>query len=171
MKKLFALVALLSAPAAAQQATVFYASDTWPVTAAGQSCTMAFAGPDAIADPLSVSYDGREVALTTANEVAASLPASGTIDLAIVFLDNGRTAYDDGWGTRRFTYSRDNGKARFTARFSGERNVRQMLADLENSNHIGFLHRGKAVMSADLADARRSLARLRECGARVVAAN
>lgn len=171
MKKLLVLFALLSAPAAAQEATVFYASDTWPVTAAGQSCTMAFAGPDTIADPLSVSYDGREVALTTTNEVAASLPGSGTIELSIVFLDNGRTAYDDGWGTRRFTYSRDNGKARFTARFSGERNVRQILADLENSNHIGFLHSGKAVMSADLADARRSLAKLRECAARVVAAN
>lgn len=171
MKKLFALVALVAAPAAAQEATVYYASDTWPVTAAGRTCTMAFAGPETVADPFSVSYDGREVALTTTNEVAGTLPASGTLDLAIVFLDNGRTAYDDGWGTRSFAYSRDNGKARFTARFAGERNVRQMLADLENSNHIGFLHRGKAVMSADLADARRSLARLRECAARTVAAN
>jgi hypothetical protein len=171
VKKLFALLALIAAPAAAQEATLYYASDTWPVTATGRSCTMAYAGPETIADPFSVSYDGREIALTTTNEVASSLPASGTLDLAIVFLDNGRTAYDDGWGTRRFAYSRENGNARFTARLSGERNVRQMLADLENSNHIGFLHRGKAVMSADLADARRSLARLRECGARAMASN
>jgi len=171
MKKLVALLALVAAPAAAQEASVYYASDTWPVTASGRTCTMAYAGSEAVADPLSVSYDGREVALATTNEVADSLPDSGAIDLAIVFLDNGRTAYDDGWGTRSFAFSRDNGKARFTARFTGERNVRQMLADLENSAHIGFLHRGKAVMSAELAGAGRSLARLRECAARAVAAN
>ena len=171
MNKLFALLALIAAPAAAQEASVYHASDTWPVSATGQSCTMTFAGREMLSDPFAVSYDGREVALTAVSEVASSLPSSGTMELAIVFLENGRTARDDGWGTRAFAYVRENGKARFTARFAGEQNVRQILADLAGSRHIGFLHDGKVVMSSDLAGAGSSLGRLQECAARTVAAN
>ena len=94
---------------------------------------------------------------------------SGELELDIVFLDNGNVEYDAGWGARRFTYSNENGTARFSTRFVGERNVRQVLADLANSRTVGFLYKGEAVMSADLAGAGPSIAQLQECAARAVA--
>ncbi len=172
-KLLLPLLAVTAAPAAAQDAAVFYASDTWPVTASGRTCTMDFTGPSSLGDPLSVSYDAGAGALrlTTAGTVGSSLGSSGSMDLAIVFLENGDTDYDDGWGSRRFTFARDDGSASFTTHFTGEKNVRQILDDLSNSAHIGFLYRGEVVMSADLSGARRSLDRLRDCAARAGAAN
>jgi hypothetical protein len=173
MRALVPMLALLAAPAAAQEARTYYASETWPVSASGRSCTMTFAGDLSENDPLSISYDGArgELALTSDGATVSSLGSSGTVDLRIVFLENGRTAYDDGWGSRRFTFSRDNGSARFTTRFAGERNVRQILQDLGNSAKVGFLFGDEVVMSSSLAGARESLSRLRECAARQVAAN
>lgn len=170
MKKLLMLVVLLAAPVQAQEAQVYYASDTWPVHAAGRTCTLTqAAATDRSA--LSVSFDGAEVTLTTTNALESALPASGKVQLAIVFLDNGSTEYDDGWGSREFTYASSNGVYRFSSRFAGERNTRQILTDLAGSRTIGFLQRGQAVVSYDLDDLARSVARLRDCAARTVAAN
>jgi type 1 fimbria pilin len=172
MKKLLPFAVLLAVPAQAQDAQVYYASDTWPVHASGRTCTMMQAASSADGR-LSVSYDGTEVTLATTNTLESELPDSGKVSFAIVFLDNGASdlEFDDGWGSREFTYSRDDGDYHFSARFAGENNVRQILSDLANSKTIGLLQRGKAVMAYDLADVGGSIARLRECAARSIAAN
>lgn len=170
MRKLLSLAVLLAVPAQAQDAQVYYASETWPVHAAGRTCTMVQAMADA-GGTLSVSYDGAEVTLTSTSALESELPASGKVSLAIVFLDNGRTAFDDGWGSREFTYTREGDAYRFSSRFAGENNVRQILADLAGSKTVGLLQRGQTVVAYDLADISRSVARLRDCAARQVAAN
>jgi len=170
MKKLLPLAALLAVPAHAQDAQVYYASDTWPVHVSGRTCTMAMAAPTADGT-LSVSFDGTRVTLASTSEVESELPAAGKVNLAIVFLNNGRTEFDDGWGSREFTYSRDNGAYRFATRFTGDNNVRQILDDLAASKTLGLLQRGQTVVAYDLADASRSVARLRDCAGRQVAAN
>lgn len=173
MKKLVPLLALLAAPAAAQDARVYYASDAWPVQASGRVCSMAAPAAEA-SDPLTISYDaasGEMVLTAETSDVSTSLSDNSGVDLGIVFLENGRTKHDDGWGERRFTYSRVGDKARFTSRFAGERNVRQLLADLAGSAHVGLLYEGQVVTSTDLSRADASLDKLRECARRVVAAN
>jgi hypothetical protein len=172
MRKLLPLAAVLAVPAQAQDAQVYYASDTWPVHAAGRTCTLVQTGADA-ASALSVSYDGAEVTLISINTLESELPASGKVSLAIVFLDNGNgdIAYDDGWGSREFAYAREGDAYRFSTRFAGEKNVRQFLTDLANSKSLGLLQRREAVVAYDLGDIGRSVARLRDCAARTVAAN
>ena len=172
MRKLLPLAVPLAVPAQAQDAQVFYASDTWPVHASGRTCTLVQAGADA-ASALSVSYDGADVTLTSTNTLESELPASGKVDLAIVFLDNGNgdIAFDDGWGSREFAYAREGDAWRFSTRFTGERNVRQFLTDLASSKTLGLLQRREAVVAYDLGDIGRSRARLRDCAARTVAAN
>jgi len=172
MRKLLSLAVLFAVPAHAQDAQVYYASDTWPVHASGRTCTLVQAGADA-ASALSVSYDGAEVILASTNTLESELPASGKVDLAIVFLDNGNgdIAFDDGWGSREFAYAREGDAWRFSARFAGERNARQFLTDLASSSALGLLQRREAVVSYDLDDISRSVARLRDCAARTVAAN
>ena len=130
------------------------------------------AGADA-ASALSVSYDGAEVTLTSTNTLESELPASGKVDLALVFLDNGNgdIAYDDGWGSREFAYAREGDAWRFSTRFTGERNARQILTDLASSRTIGLLQRRQTVVAYDLADISRSVARLRDCAGARVAAN
>lgn len=174
MKKLIPLLALLAAPAGAQDAQVYYASPAWPVQAAGSACKMVQANGDAGPNALEVAYDAAtgEVALTmSTDEIRDTSRDSGTIELNIVFLQNGRTAHDDAWGSRTFTYKREGNTARFTTRFAGERNVRQILADLANSHDVGFLFQREPVMSTELSNARPSLGKLQECARRVVAAN
>jgi hypothetical protein len=172
MKKLLPLAAVLAVPAAAQDAQVFYASASWPVHASGRACTLVQAVPNE-GNALSVSYDGAEVTLTTTNRIETALPESGEVRFGIVFLDNGNgnIEFDDGWGSREFVYTRGDGDYRFSTRFSGEKNVRQLLADLASSRTIGFLQRGRAVVAYELADIGPSVARLRECAARAMAAN
>ncbi len=172
MRKLLPLAVLIAVPAQAQDAQVYYASDTWPVHASGHTCTLTQAGAEP-ASALSVSYDGAEVALTSTNTLESDLPAAGKVDLAIVFLENsnGGIAFDDGWGSREFAYARDGDAWHFSARFTGERNVRQFLTDLASSKTLGLLQRREVVVSYDLADISRSVARLRDCAARTVAAN
>ena len=169
MRMLLTLLALAAVPAQAQDSSLYHASDTWPVHTSGGACTMS----QADGGGLSVGYDRRsgEVTLTTTNEVAATLPSTGSIDMIVVFLDNGAEKYDDAWGARRFDYVREDDTARFTARFAGEKNVRQILADLSNSSAVGFRYGDEPVLGYDLAGARPSLARLRECADRAVAAN
>ena len=147
----------------------------WPVQAAGETCTISqsFADPDFGNHTLAISYDAsrQEVSLTTTNAAASELPDSGELRWNIVFLDNGDEKHDDAWGGRSFSYTRDGEAYRFSTRFAGERNVRQILADLAASRSIGFLERGEVVTAYDLAGAGRSIARLRACAARAVAAN
>lgn len=169
MNKLVVLLAVLAGPAAAQDARVFYASDSCPVHVSGKTCTMTQAGGDANA--LSVSFDGAVVTLTTANALASELAPAGKLRMGIVFLDNGDVAYDDGWGSREFDYASEGGVYRFSTRFAGERNVRQVLADFAGSEAIGFTQGREAVISYELANAARSLDRLQQCAARAVAAN
>lgn len=164
------LIVLLSAPAQAQDARIFYASDTWPVHAAKGTCTMVQTGGED-RNVLSVSYDGNEVVLTTTNDVATALPDSGTLGMRLVFLDNGPTKYDDGWSTRSFAYAREGDLYRFSTRFAGEKNTRQLLEDLSNSKYLGFLIKDDVFYDYDLQQAAPSIARLRECAARTVAAN
>ena len=169
MKTLLPLAVLLAAPAAAQDA-VYYASDTWPVHSAGGRCTMVqAAGKDRNA--LSVSYDGREVELATINEVQTPLPDSGSVAMRLVFLENAGVKYDDGWSSRPFAYAREGGVFRFSSRFAGENNTRQLLDDLANSEHLGFLIKDDVFYDYDLRAAAPSIARLRECAARAIAAS
>ena len=174
MKSFLPLAVLVAVPIAmpvnAQDEQVFYASDTWPVHAAGRTCTMTQAAANADGR-LSVSYDGTEVTLATTNSLESELPDSGKVSFAIVFLDNDQVEFDDGWGSREFAYARVGEDYRFASRFAGERNVSQILGDLSNSRSIGLLQRGEAVMAYELADIAPSIARLRDCAARTVAAN
>jgi hypothetical protein len=171
MNKLVLLAALVAVPAYAQDGEVYYASSNWPVHAAGRTCTIQGVADEGNA--LSVSYDGSEVTITTASTVQSRLPASGTVNFDIVFLDsgNGEIDYDTGWGTRAFTYAGEGNTYRFSTRFTGERNVSQILADLASSRTIGFLQRGQAVVAYELAGVSPSIAQLRDCAARTVAAN
>ena len=169
MKLLLPLTVLLAAPVAAQ-VVVYYASDTWPVHAAGGRCTMTQASHED-RNALSVSYDGREVVLATINEVKTPLPDSGSVAMRLVFLENDGVEYDDGWSSRPFAYAREGEVFRFSSRFAGERNTRQLLDDLANSEHVGFLIKDDVFYDYDLRAAAPSIARLRECAARAVAAS
>jgi hypothetical protein len=173
MKIYVPLLALLAVPAAAQDAQVFYASNAWPVQAAGQVCSTANATAGDASNPLTLSYDAAsgEVMLTVeTSDISSGLDNSGSLDLAMVFLDNGRVKHDDGWGQRSFTYTRQGEATRFTSRFAGERNVRQILADIAGSKHIGLLYRGQLVASTDLASIAPSIDKLRECARQALAA-
>ena len=172
MKSLLPLAVLLAVPAQAQEAQVYHASDTWPVHVTGGTCTLVQAMP-AAGSTLSIGYDGTEVTVTSTNELEEPFPPSGKVALAIVFLDNGNSdiAFDDGWGSREFTYDSADGLYRFSTRFAGEKNVRQILSDLAGSKTIGLLQNRQTVVAYDLAGISGSLARLRGCAARTVAAN
>lgn len=173
MKKLVPLLTLIAAPAIAQDGGIYYASEAWPVQASGRVCSMA-APASNTSDPLTISYDAAsgEIALAAeTGDVSTTLADNSSVDLAIVFLDNGNAKHDDGWGLRRFVYTRDGDKARFTGRFAGERNVRQILTDLANSAHMGLLYEGQVITSTELSQADVSLGKLQECARQVVAAN
>ena len=173
MTKLLPLaLVLLAAPAAAQQGL-------WPVQAAGETCTMAqaFMDPEFGNTALRVGYDAasQKVTLTATSavpdEFLGSDPGSDKVEWTIVFLDNGDEAYDDGWGRREFDLTREADAYRLSTAFAGEKNVRQILADLAASRSVGFMRGGKLVTAYDLAGAGPSISRLRDCATRVVAAN
>ena len=174
MKIFVPLFALLAVPAAAQDAQVYYASNAWPVQASGHACSMVNAVATEANNPLTLTYDAAsgEVVLTVeSSDISSGLDNNGTLDLAIVFLDNGRVKHDDGWGQRSFSYTRQGEVTRFTARFAGERNVRQIFADLAASRHIGLLYRGQVISSTELARAAPSIDQLGECARQTFAAN
>ena len=54
---------------------------------------------------------------------------------------------------------------------AGERPVRQILADLSSSKHVGLLYRGQVISSTNLAGAASSIGELRACSRRAIAAN
>ncbi|MBN9506937.1 MAG: hypothetical protein J0I69_13010 [Altererythrobacter sp.] len=173
MKMFVPLLALLAVPAAAQNAQVYYASNAWPVQVSGQACSMANAMPGEASNPLTLAYDARsgEVSLSVeTTDIVSGLADTGTLDLAIVLLDNGKTKHDDGWGWRSFGYTRQGDVTRFTAHFAGERNVRQLLTDLSSSKHIGLLYRGEVIASTELASIAPSIDKLRECARQTIAA-
>lgn len=173
MRKLLPFLAVLAVPAQAQDAALYYASDAWPVHRANDACAMERVGrPETGFGMLGVSYDAARdlVTLSTSAPVQSGLPASGDIELHIVFLDNGDVKHDDAWASRKFSYTSEDGLYRFTAAFSGEKNVRQILADLANSRRLGLLRDGEVLFDHDLAGARESLARLQACAAGTVAA-
>jgi hypothetical protein len=168
MKKLIPLFVLLSVPA------MVHASTVWPVQASGSACSMVNAAAGEAGNPLTVTYDSAsgDVILTIeTSDIASGLNDSGSLELAMVFLDNGELKHDDGWGARSFGYTREGEVTRFTTRFAGERPVRQILADLAASKHVGLLYRGQVVSSTNLAGAASSIGELRACARRAVAAN
>lgn len=173
MKTLLSLFAVLAVPANAQDASIYYASESWPVERAGGACAMERTGqPETGFGMLGVGYDAANdvVTLSTSAPVQSGLPPSGEIRLHIVFLDNGRVKHDDAWASRTFAYTSEDGMYRFTTSFAGEKNVRQILADLANSRRLGLLRDGEVLFDHDLAGARESLARLQACAAGTVAA-
>ena len=168
MKKLVPLAALIALPAVAQ------GSGLWPVQASGRACSMVNAAVSEASNPLTVTYDSGsgEVVLTIeTSDITSGLANSGSLDLSIVFLDNGDIKHDDGWDPRSFGYTRQGEVTRFTTRFAGERPVRQILADLSSSKHIGLLYRGQVISSTNLAGAASSIGELRACSRRAIAAN
>lgn len=177
MNKLLPLLvapALLAAPAAAQDAETYYASPTWPVQRSAGGCTMVRTGsPETGFGVLRVGYDAvrDEVTLSTSEQVESSPSGSGTLAMQIVFVDNGETKYDDGWGSRSFAFSRDGDRFRVTSAFSGTKNVTQILADLTHSRRLGFLRDGEVLFDHDLAGAGPSIARLRACATSLAAAD
>lgn len=162
MRLIFAIAAVASVPAAAQTAV------TWPVSADAGACTATQPGTDAEDGRLSVTYDAgrREVVLTSLNRVASPLPASGTMNLRLVFRDNAGEAWDEGWGTRQVSYTRTGDAVRFTLRFVGEQNVRQLLADLAASRSIGLLDKREPVIAYYLAGLGPAVAELKACATR-----
>lgn len=174
MLKLLPLLVLLAAPAGAQEPRVYRASTTWPVEIAGRTCSLVNAAASAASNPLMLSYDATsgEVTLTIeTTDFKGGLDAAGALRLSMVFLDNGPIKHDDGWDPRTFGYTHQDGVTRLTTRFAGERPVRQILADLAGSRHIGLLYQGEVVASTDLAGAARSIESLRSCARQALAAN
>ena len=170
MKKLLPLAAIVIAvPAAAQ------GPGLWPVSASGGSCSMvqSFQNGEFGRHTLRVGYDqtSQEMTVSTTNAVSEPLGASGQLVWRIVFLDNGDQKWDEGWSNRRFAYSKADDAFRFSTGLAGENNVRQFLADLANSSGIGFLSGDEVVVAYDLTDAGPSVAKLRECATRALAAN
>lgn len=170
MKKLIAISIILgSASAASAQAGL------WPVDTRDGACSISqsFAHPDFGATTLEVSYDASRqlVTLATTNSVGDSLASSGNVDWSIVFLDNGGEKYDDAWGSRRLSYARTGEAYRFVTGFSGERNVRQILADLSASRALGFMDKGELVVAYDLNGLRSAVSRLSSCARSAVASN
>lgn len=170
MRKLLPLAALLAVPAHAQDGQVYYASADWPVHVAGRTCTLVQGVPEE-GNVLSVSYDGAELTLTSTSTLESALPAAGKVTLTIVFLDNGRLDFDEGWGAREFAYARDGAAYRFSTRIPGEKNVRQFLTDLASSRTIGLLQGDEAMVAYELKGISASVAQLRACAARSVATN
>ena len=168
MKTLVPLAALIALPAVA------HASTAWPVQASGSACSMVNAVVTEASNPLTLTHDSAtgEVVLTIeTSDIASGLDDSGSLELAMVFLDNGDIKHDDGWDPRSFGYTRQGEVTRFTTRFAGERPVRQILADLSSSKHIGLLYRGQVISSTNLAGAASSIGELRACSRRAIAAN
>jgi hypothetical protein len=162
MHKWLAVLALVAAPALAQD------SGVWPVSAEGRACTASQPGGTAENGRLSVTYDAarQEVVLTSLNRVQSPLPQSGSMNLQLVFLDNGDQKWDDGWGPRQVNYVRTGDVVQFTTRFVGEKNVRQVLADLSSSKRIGLLDKREPVIAYFLDGFGPTLAQLRDCAAR-----
>jgi len=171
MKKLLplAVVVAVAAPAGAQ------APGLWPVSSSGGTCSMVqtFQDEEFGRHTLRIGFDQarQELTVTTTNTVSEPLPASGEVVWKIVFLDNGDQKWDEGWSDRHFAYSQAGNAFRFAIGLAGENNVRQFLADLANSSSIGFLDGDGVVVAYDLADAGPSVAKLRDCAARALAAN
>ena len=169
MKKLLLLAVALTIAAPAQAQTL------WPVRTADGTCSMSqtFESADFGRNTLRVSYDAsrQEVTLTSINPMAEQLPGNGEIVWTIVFLDNGNLEYDEGWAARAFTYARDGDRYSFSTAFSGENNVRQILADLGASSSVGFMRQGKLVTAYELVGAGPSVEKLSDCATRAIAAN
>jgi hypothetical protein len=132
-----------------------------------------FSHPEFGSTTLEVNYDASRqlVTLATTNSVQTPLPGSGSISWLIVFLDNEGEKFDDAWGSRQLTFKQDGEAYRFTTGFSGERNVRQILADLSASRSLGFMDKGKLVVAYDLNGARTAVSRLSTCAQQAVASN
>lgn len=163
MHKLIPLLALATAaPALAQSSAM------WPVNAEGRACTASQPGATAESGRLSITYDAAapEVTLTSINQVESPLPARGVVNLALVFVDNGNEPYDEGWGFRRVAFARRGDAVEFSTRFTGERNVKQVLADLAHSRRVGFVQHGEPVIAYILDGIGPALDALRSCAAR-----
>ena len=166
MKRIpLAMVLLLSAAPALGQ------SDLWPVASSGSTCSMAQAFSDSEFGQrsLRISYDAAREAITITSTGPVDLltPDAGDARLLVVFLDNGRTEFDDGWGPRNFEVAREGDTFRMSTSFAGKNNVRQILADLAASRAIGFMNQGKVMTAFELGNADASLGRLRSCAAQV----
>jgi hypothetical protein len=164
MRKLAPLLAAVAVPALAQPMPV------WPVSATGRGCTAVQPVPDAESGRLSITYDAvrQEVTLTGASHVQAPPSPGGTIDLNLVFIDNGRETYDDQWAKRRFSVVREGDETRFSTRFAGKDNVNQILADLARSKRVGFLQKsgGNPLMAYFLEGFAPAIESLKACAAR-----
>ncbi|MBO9519031.1 MAG: hypothetical protein J7493_13275 [Porphyrobacter sp.] len=132
-----------------------------------------FSHPEFGSTTLEVSYDvpHQLVTLATTNSIGTALPGSGSLRWSIVFLDNDGEKYDDAWGSRELSYKREGDAYRFATGFSGERNVRQIFADLSASRSLGFMDQGKLVVGYDLDGMRTAISRLSTCAQRAVATN
>jgi hypothetical protein len=176
MNKLLPLLAApvaLAMPAAAQDAQTRDTSPMWPVERSAAGCAVVRAGiPETGFGSLSVGYDAArdEVTVSTSEHVKTTLPPNGKIVLQIVFVDNGGTRHDDGWGTRTFTYTSNDDVYRFTSAFAGKNNVRQILADLGHSRRLGLLRNGEVLFDHDLVGLAPAIARLQDCAASAVVA-
>ncbi|MBT2133515.1 hypothetical protein KK137_04125 [Croceibacterium sp. LX-88] len=170
MRTVLALGALLTCTSAAYAQT-----GPWPLHADNGACSIrqTFSHPEFGSTTLEVSYDAAHqlVTLATTNSVATALPGTGSVAWSIVFLDNGGEKYDDAWGSRQLSYKRDGEAYRFTTGFSGERNVRQILADLSASRSLGFMDKDKLVVGYDLNGVRSAVARLSSCAQKAVVSN
>ncbi|OYW44505.1 MAG: hypothetical protein B7Z08_09185 [Sphingomonadales bacterium 32-68-7] len=159
-----ALAAAAGAPAAAQDAEV------WPIDADSSACTTSRIG-SATSDALVVRYDpaAREIMLETAVEDSGPVSRPGTASLWIIF-DKGRgEELDIAWGYRQFAVRSDDGRIALSTRFSGTRNIDQILADLGSSRRLGLVLEEKTVADFDLTGIAPALARLKACASQLAA--
>lgn len=163
MYRFIPLLAGLAVPAAAQDAG-------WAVNAQGRACTAAQGG-SAEDGRLSVTYDAAadEVILSSANRVQGALPSAGSLPLVVVFRaadDRDDGGFDEGWGARQFSYARTGQDVLFSTRFTGERNVEQILADLSSNRSLGLFQGREAIIAYRLDGLGPAIAQLKDCAAR-----
>lgn len=158
-----ALAVATGAPAAAQD------NEAWPVDADGSICSTSRIS-SATSDGLVVSYTpaSQELKIETAVETAEQA-GSGTRPIWVIFDKGSNEELDIAWGYRTFAYRSDDGRLELMTRFTGQKNVDQLLTDLGSSERLGFVFEKKTIADFDLEGIRPALSQLRAC-ARTLAA-
>ena len=112
-----------------------------------------------------VLYDAKDksVTLGITSTIPTSLPDEGKVDLDIGFLDNGPIKYDDGWGARSFSYSKEDGEYMFVTSFTGSGPVGDILKDLAQSRVIAFFYNEKIFTALPLKGSSEAVQKLKDC--------
>lgn len=172
-------VCCAAAPAAvqAQQSLEYFSNDDFSVKRLedGDGCVMStvFTHKRDGEIYFGVVYDAREklVAVAVTSQITTSLPDKGEVSLDVVFLDNGGVKYDSGWGSRNFTYSKEDGSYMFYTQFTGAEASSQILSDIARSSTFGLFYNDKIFQALPLKGSALPVQKLRDCAFEVAGLN